>query len=106
MIPPDVTHVDQLTVTIRYVKATGPVERFLTFLPMYGYTGAQMAEQGIPIELYRGQSYDNASNVSGNYNGVQAVVQASSPYAEYVPLFCPLTQSGGKTCSRGLFRQQ
>ena len=34
---PDVTHVDQLTVAIRYAKATSPVERFLTCLPMYGY---------------------------------------------------------------------
>lgn len=34
---PDVTHVDQLTVTIRYVKATSPAEQFLTFLPMYGH---------------------------------------------------------------------
>ncbi|XP_028394507.1 zinc finger MYM-type protein 1-like [Dendronephthya gigantea] len=90
---PDVTHVNQLAVTIRYVKFTGPVERFLTILPMYGHTGAQIADyllkflagQGIPIELCRGQSYDNASNMSGKYKGVQAVVRASSPYAAYVP---------------------
>lgn len=110
---PDVTHVDQLTVTIRYVKSTGPVERFLTFLPMYGHTGAQiadhllkfLAEQGIPIELCRGQSYDNASNMSGKYNGVQAVVRKSSPYAEYVPCSAHSLNLVGKhaaeACSEG-----
>ena len=90
---PDITHIDQLAVTIRYVKATGPVERFLTFIPMYGHTGAQIAElllkflseQGVPIERCRGQSYDNASNMSGKYNGVQSIIRSRCPNADYVP---------------------
>ena len=35
---PDVAHVDQLTVVIRYVLKEGPAERFLTFIPMAYYT--------------------------------------------------------------------
>jgi hypothetical protein len=42
-----------------------------------------LAEQGISIELCRGQSYDNSSNMSGKYNGV--VIRTRSPYAKYVP---------------------
>ena len=109
---PDITHIDQLAVTIRCVKATGPVERFLTFVLMYGHTGTQIAElllkflsvQGIPIERCRGQSYDNASNMSGKYNGVQSIIRSRCPNADYVPCTAhSLNKSGGQTCIRGLF---
>ena len=33
---PDLSHIDQLTLIIRYVLPTGPVERFLKFLSMEG----------------------------------------------------------------------
>ena len=32
---PDVSHVDQLTFTVRYVKDSDPVERFLQFIPVH-----------------------------------------------------------------------
>lgn len=41
---PDIMHVDQLTVIIRYVLPSGPVERFVKFIRMFGYTGAEMAD--------------------------------------------------------------
>ena len=70
---PDFTHSDQLTFTVRYVLPTGPEERFLNFLPMIGHTGKEIAnmiltfleENGIDIKNCRGQSYGNASNMSG-----------------------------------------
>ena len=42
-------------------------------------------ELKIPIQDCRGQCYDNASNMSGKYTGVQARIKALSPYADYVP---------------------
>jgi hypothetical protein len=33
----------------------------------------------------RGQSYDNASNMSGQYNGLQARIKAVNEKVEYVP---------------------
>lgn len=92
---PDVSHVDQLTLIVRYVTSKGPVERFLTFLKMEGHTADQIAESlfeflgaaGIDIKDCRGQSYDNASNMSGQYNGVQARVKNVSPYASFIPCF-------------------
>ena len=33
----------------------------------------------------RGQLYDNASNMSGRYNGVQAIVKREYKYAVFVP---------------------
>ncbi|GBP20613.1 hypothetical protein EVAR_93727_1 [Eumeta japonica] len=71
---PDISHVDQLTLIVRYVLPSGPVERFVKFLDMEGHTAEQLAqslldflsESGIDIKDCRGQSYDNASNMSGN----------------------------------------
>lgn len=33
----------------------------------------------------RGQSYDNASNISGNFEGVQAHLKKSSKYMNFIP---------------------
>jgi hypothetical protein len=90
---PDVSHVDQLTFIIRYVLPTGPVERFLRFLPIFRHTGAHMTEialdflkdNNIDIQDCRGQSYDNASNMSGKYNGMQQLVLEQCKYADFVP---------------------
>ncbi|XP_073499099.1 zinc finger MYM-type protein 1-like [Phyllobates terribilis] len=90
---PDVSNCDQLTFIVRYALPTGPVERFLQFIPVIGHTGKQIAElivdmlskNGINIQDCRGQSYDNAANMSGKYNGVQAHVRNVCPYATYIP---------------------
>ncbi|KAG1679374.1 hypothetical protein GQR58_012949 [Nymphon striatum] len=40
---PDVFHTDQLTLIFRYVLPDGPIERFLTFIPLYKHTGVNLA---------------------------------------------------------------
>ena len=45
----------------------------------------QVNTHKIKIEDCRGQSYDNASNMSGQYNGLQAKIKQKNPLAEYVP---------------------
>lgn len=91
---PDISHVDQLTFVIRYVLEDGtPVERFFGFFPISGHTATEMEtflleqleKHDIKIEDCRGQSYDNASNMSGQYNGLQAKIKKRNPLAEYVP---------------------
>lgn len=37
------------------------------------------------IKNFRGQSYDNAQNMSGIYNGLQAEIKKKSIRAEFVP---------------------
>ena len=77
---PDISHVDQLTCILPYVLSSGPVERFSTFLNMRGHSGIQLAESlleylktnDIDIADCIGQSYDNAKNMIGKYNGIQA----------------------------------
>lgn len=90
---PDLSHCDQLTFTIKYVKNMGPVERFLQFIPILGH-GAEhlcdliiqfLQDNGIPLLDCRGQTYDNAANMAGKYSGVQARIKQLSPLATFVP---------------------
>lgn len=90
---PDLSHVDQLTFVIRYVKDRIPVERFLKFIPIKGHKSEYLAEtilfflenHDIAIKDCRGQSYDNASNMSGKYTGLQARIKEKCEFATYVP---------------------
>jgi len=89
---PDISHIDQLTIIIRYVTCNGPVERFLTFINIENHTGKYLApillefmvDNEIDINLCRGQSYDNASNMSGPYSGMQAIIKANNPFADFI----------------------
>ena len=79
----DITNVDHLTIIFRYVLPDGPVEQIVKFIPARGYTGHQLAdflfefieENGISLKDLRGQSYDNPSNMSGKYKGMQAIIK-------------------------------
>lgn len=91
---PDIAHVDQLTIVVRYVLETGePCERFLKFLPSVGHKSedmysaiiSELESLSINIEDCRGQAYDNASNMSGAYNGLQAKIKEVAPLADYIP---------------------
>ncbi|XP_067130448.1 zinc finger MYM-type protein 1-like [Centruroides vittatus] len=70
---PDISHVDQLTVIICYVLPSGIKERFLGFLPIFSHTGEKLEKvileflNNIDLDITncRGQSYDNAFNMSG-----------------------------------------
>lgn len=91
---PDVSHTDQLTVILRYVKPDGvPVERFFCFLDIVNHDGEYLFKKimevldkyDINIMDCRGQCYDNASNMSGIYSGVQARLLAVNPLAVWIP---------------------
>lgn len=91
---PDVSHVDQLTFVLRYVKSDGQiVERFFCFLPIKSHKAEflkdtvlkKVSDLGLDMKNCRGQCYDNASNMSGVYAGLQAKIKEISPTAFYVP---------------------
>ena len=68
------------------------MKRFLTFIPIEGHTGEALTtivlkflnERDIDIKNLRGQSYDNAANMSGCYNGLQAHICQINPLAHYI----------------------
>jgi len=91
---PDITKIDQLTIIIRYIEDNNyAVERFLGFLKSVGHKAEDMenallnffTDHSIDLKNCRGQSYDNASNMSGIYNGLQARIKRTSKQALYVP---------------------
>lgn len=93
---PDRSHIDQLTVIVRYVSPDDglPIERFVTFLEIGSHTGESMAkivhnyltnECKIDFSKCRGQSYDNAANMSGKYKGMQEKILKINKYAIYIP---------------------
>ena len=69
------------------------VERFLTFIPIESHTGEALATTVLKflnkcdtdIKYLRGQSYDNAANMSRRYNGLQAHICQINPLAHYIP---------------------
>jgi hypothetical protein len=90
---PDVSHLDQLTIILRYVLPDGLIkESFFAFIHIYAHNAESFEhvvenfeKWGIDIRKCRGQSYDNASNMSGKYSGLQARIKILSPNAEYIP---------------------
>lgn len=90
---PDESHIDQLTIVVRYIEGSMPKERFLTFLPNCGHTGEATAkallqfldDHQIDILNCRGQSYDNAANMSGKYKGMQALILQKNYLSSFVP---------------------
>ena len=63
----------------RYCMPSGPIERFLTFIHIRSHTREDLVkyllqyleQNGINIQNCRGQSYDNSSNMSEKYIGMQ-----------------------------------
>ncbi|XP_046619690.1 zinc finger MYM-type protein 1-like [Neodiprion virginianus] len=90
---PDESHIDQLTIVVRYMEGSMPKERFLTFLPNCDHSGKATAnalltflgDHQIDIMDCRGQSYDNAANMSGKYKGMQALILEKNHLSAFVP---------------------
>lgn len=90
---PDISHVDQLSVVFRYYLNNQVHERFFDFLPIKSHKGRSMSEvvldllekNNVDIGNCRAQTYDNARNMSGKYNGLQACIMERNKLAVYVP---------------------
>lgn len=71
-----------------------PIECFLTFLKLEKHSGESIANMvldylGNDCDVYfsksRGQSYDNAVNMPGRYNGMKQNLLEKNKYAIYIP---------------------
>ncbi|XP_013782254.1 zinc finger MYM-type protein 1-like [Limulus polyphemus] len=90
---PDISHVDQLTFTVRYVGSHGrPIERFINFVEVHSHKAENFANvvkdvitENLDISNLRRQSYDNASNMAGAYSGLQARIEELNKLAHFVP---------------------
>ncbi|XP_065664826.1 zinc finger MYM-type protein 1-like [Hydra vulgaris] len=91
---PDITHIDQFSFIIRYVLPNGePVERFIGFIDDAGHKTESLTDAifsilkkyNLNVCFLRGQSYDNAKNMSGIYSGVQARIKDVISFVDFVP---------------------
>ncbi|CAG9832703.1 unnamed protein product [Diabrotica balteata] len=95
---PDASHVEQLTVIIRFVYCS-PYEveireHFLGFFKVLNTTGEELfnflkeeilSKFEIILDDMRGQGYDNGANMSGKYVGLQAQILKINPRAMFLP---------------------
>ena len=91
---PDISKVDQLTIVVRYVLPNGEVtERFVQFQSIHSHEGAALQKSlltaietmNLNISDCRGQAYDNASNMTGIYSGLQTRIKSLNKLADFVP---------------------
>ena len=54
---------------------------------MFGGLNNFLQENDLDLKDYRGQSYDNASSMSGGFNGLQALIRQRNILAVWVPFF-------------------
>ena len=70
-----------------------PIEKFVCFVSNIGHKAKEIVNTAMGLfkkfnsDIFhcRDQSYNNASNMSGVYAGVQARIKQVDPLAEYVP---------------------
>ncbi|XP_042396865.1 zinc finger MYM-type protein 1-like [Zingiber officinale] len=87
---------EQMAVVIRYVNKHGEViERFMAVVHVATTTAACLkeaidslfAKYSLSVARLRGQGYDGASNMSGEFNGLKSLIMKENPYALYVHYF-------------------
>ena len=80
----------------RFLDDNGELqERFLAIKHITDCTSTGIKEalfhvlkyHGLSINRLRGQGYDGASNMRGEFNGLQKLIRDESPYAFYVHCF-------------------
>ncbi|XP_025204578.1 zinc finger MYM-type protein 1-like [Melanaphis sacchari] len=94
---PDVSHKEQMSQVLRYVYiSNGTVsveETFIDFMESHEKTGEGLSleiieklnKDDLKLSNCRGQSYDNAANMSGKYKGVKTRIMQINNLAVYVP---------------------
>lgn len=97
---PDINHIEQFSIVIRFVNLTDVEinikEHFLEYIPINDSTGAGLTETilnflekyGLDLNDCRGQGYDNGSNMKGKNSGVQKRILDINPLAFFVSCGC------------------
>ena len=89
----DINRTEQESICLRFVDENlQPREEFVGFYAVDSTTGNMLAKCikdcllrfQLPLAKLRGQTYDGAANMSGAYNGCQAIMCREQPLAGYV----------------------
>jgi len=97
----DVSWKEQMAVVLRYVDKCGIVkERFVGLVHVSETTSTHLkssidtlfAELNLSLKQVIGQGYDGASNMRGEFNGLQSLIMRENSSAYYVHCFAQKTQ--------------
>jgi len=89
----DVAKREQMAVVFRFVDKDGVLqERFFNLihvkntkaLTLKRELSSLLSKYSFDVQNLRGQGYDGASNMKGEFNGLQALFRRECPYAYYV----------------------
>ncbi|XP_042413662.1 uncharacterized protein LOC122002524 [Zingiber officinale] len=92
----DISIKEQMAVALRFVDERGNiVERFLgivhvsdtTALSLKTAIDSLLCQHGLSISNLRGQGYNRASNMRGEFNGLKSLIMMENPSAYYVHYF-------------------
>ncbi|XP_042404740.1 zinc finger MYM-type protein 1-like [Zingiber officinale] len=92
----DISVKEQMAVALRFVDERGNlIERFLglvhvsdtTALSLKTAIDSLLCQHGLSISNLRGQGYDGASNMRGEFNGLKSLIMMENPSAYYVHCF-------------------
>lgn len=92
----DESNKEQMAIILRYVDCKGFVrERFFEVVNVNDTNALTLKKEicnvlsryNLLVENLRGQGYDGASNMRGEWNGLQALFRKDCPYAYYVHCF-------------------
>jgi len=87
---------EQMAIVLRFVDKDGNIkERFFDIVHVKDTTAATLKKElsvvlsrhNLDVSNIRGQGYDGASNMRGEWNGLQALFLNDNPYAYYVHCF-------------------
>ena len=92
----DVSIKEQMAVVLRYVNISGQVvERFIGIEQVVSTTAQSLKEaidrlfskHGLRMSRLRGQGYDGASNMQGEFNGLKTIILRENECAYYIHCF-------------------
>ncbi|XP_062028866.1 uncharacterized protein LOC133744851 [Rosa rugosa] len=92
----DVSNREQMAIILQFVDCDGFIrERFFKVISvadtcsqtLKNEISKVLAQYDLQVENMRGQGYDGASNMRGEFNGLQALFREECPYAYYVHCF-------------------
>ncbi|XP_024196338.1 zinc finger MYM-type protein 1-like [Rosa chinensis] len=107
----DVSNREQMAIILRFVDCDGFIrERFFKVLSVANTCSQTLKDEiskvltqyDLQVENMRGQGYDGASNMQGEFNGLQALFCEECPYVYYVHCFAHHLQLTLNAAAKGV----
>ena len=107
----DVSSREQMAIILRFVDCDGFIRERFFKVTSVSNTCSQtlkneifkvLSQYDLQVENIRGQGYDGASNMRGEFHGLQALIREECPYAYYVHCFAHRLQLTLNAAAKGV----